>query len=43
MGGGILGGGGGGENLKKLISRGAGIRMSWVENFQKINKQGDVY
>ena len=28
------------NSLPELISGGAGIRMSWVENFLKINKRG---
>ena len=28
--------------LPELISRGVGIRMSWVENFLKINKRGET-
>ena len=32
------------NSLPELISGGVGIRMSWVENFPKINKRGgDVY
>ena len=32
------------NSLPELISGGGvGIRMSWVENFLKINKRGDVY
>ena len=28
------------NSLPELISRGVGIRMSWVENFLKIDKRG---
>ena len=28
------------NSLPELISGGVGIRMSWVENFLKINKRG---
>ena len=28
------------NSLPELISGGVGIRMSWVENFPKINKRG---
>ena len=29
--------------ILKINKQGIGIKMSWLENFRKINKKGDVY
>ena len=31
------------KNDLKLIMRGVGIKMSWVEKYRKINNRGDDY